>query len=78
MAGTAGNIPTAAATGGGSGSNYKNKTANTTFGVNKTVTHAVIAPGAVNSQTVSVLVDKSVPAAVACRPSRRRSPAPSA
>ena len=62
VAGTAGNIPAAAQTGASSGSNYKNKTDNTTFGVNKTVTHAVIAPGAVKSQTVSVLVDKSVPA----------------
>jgi flagellar M-ring protein FliF len=63
VAGTAGNIPAAAATGAGAGSNYKNKTASTTFGVNKVVTHAVIAPGTVKSQTVSVLVDKSVPAA---------------
>ena len=62
VAGTAGNIPAAAQTGASSGSNYKNKTDNTTFGVDKTVTHAVIAPGAVKSQTVSVLVDKSVPA----------------
>ena len=43
-------------------SNYNNKTANTTFGVDKTVTAQPIAPGGVNSQTVSVLVDKSVPA----------------
>jgi flagellar M-ring protein FliF len=61
-AGTAANIGTVAQTAGGSGSNYKNKTANTTFGVDKTVTHSVIAPGAVNQQSVSVLVDKSVPA----------------
>jgi len=61
LAGTAGNIPGAAATGTGN-SSYRNTTSNTTFGVNKTVTHAVIAPGAVNRQTVSVLVDKSVPA----------------
>lgn len=63
-AGTAGNItgsPTATTT-GGANSNYKNQTTNTTFGVNKTITKAVIAPGAVTSQTVSVLVDKSVPA----------------
>jgi len=60
--GTAGTIPAYAATAGGSNSNYKNTSANTTFGVDKTVTHSVIAPGAVNSQTVSVLVDKSVPA----------------
>ncbi len=61
--GTTGTIPAYAATSGSSNSNYQNKTSNTTFGVNKTVTHSVIAPGAVNNQTVSVLVDKSVPAA---------------
>ncbi|HZE05030.1 MAG TPA: flagellar basal-body MS-ring/collar protein FliF [Solirubrobacteraceae bacterium] len=62
-AGTASNIPgyTAGTTGGGN-SNYSNKTTNTTFGVNKTITHSVIAPGAVKQQSVSVLVDKSVPA----------------
>jgi flagellar M-ring protein FliF len=65
VAGTAGNIGTTAQTAGAgsSGSNYKNKTDNTTFGVNKTVTHSVVAPGTVKNQTVSVLVDKSVPAA---------------
>ncbi|HEX4281628.1 MAG TPA: flagellar basal-body MS-ring/collar protein FliF [Solirubrobacteraceae bacterium] len=61
-AGTTGTIPAYAATTGSSNSNYSNKTANTTYGVDKTVTHAVIAPGAVTNQTVSVLVDKSVPA----------------
>jgi flagellar M-ring protein FliF len=61
--GVTGTIPAYAAAGSGSASNYQNKTSNTTFGVNKTVTHSVIAPGAVNSQSVSVLVDKSVPAA---------------
>ncbi len=61
-AGTTGTIPAYAASTGSSSSNYSNKTANTTYGVDKTVTHAVIAPGAVNNQTVSVLVDKSVPA----------------
>ena len=62
-AGTAGNIPGFAQTGGGGKSNYKNTSSTTTFGVNKTVIHSVISPGAVNRQTVSVLVDKSVPAA---------------
>jgi flagellar M-ring protein FliF len=64
VSGTAGNIPayTAGGTGGGSGSNYSNKTTNTTFGVNKTITHTVVAPGNVLNQSVSVLVDKSVPA----------------
>ena len=63
-AGTASNIPAYTSTGGtGSGnSNYSNKTTNTTYGVNKTITHSVIAPGAINQQSVSVLVDKSVPA----------------
>jgi flagellar M-ring protein FliF len=61
--GTTGTIPAYGATGASSSSNYQNKTSNTTFGVDKTVTHSVIAPGAVNSQTVSVLVDKTVPAA---------------
>jgi flagellar M-ring protein FliF len=63
-AGTAGNItgsPTAS-TSGGANSNYKNQTTNTTFGVNKVITKATIAPGAVTSQSVSVLVDKTVPA----------------
>ena len=60
--GTTGTIPAYAATTGSSNSNYSNKTSNTNYGVDKTVTHSVIAPGAVNNQTVSVLVDKSVPA----------------
>jgi flagellar M-ring protein FliF len=60
--GTTGTIPAYAATGGNANSNYSNKTANTTYGVDKTVTHSVIAAGGVNKQTVSVVVDKSVPA----------------
>ncbi|MGO9490154.1 MAG: flagellar basal-body MS-ring/collar protein FliF [Solirubrobacteraceae bacterium] len=51
-------------TGGSSGkSNYKKETSNSSLGVNKTVTHSTIAPGAIESQHVSVLLDKSVPAA---------------
>jgi flagellar M-ring protein FliF len=61
--GTTGTIPAYAAGSSSSNSNYSNKSSNTTFGVDKTVTHSVIAPGALNSQTVSVLVDKTVPAA---------------
>jgi flagellar M-ring protein FliF len=61
-AGTTGTIPAYAAGSSSSNSNYSNKTANTTYGVDKTVTHAVIAPGAVQNQTVSVLVDSTVPA----------------
>jgi len=60
--GTTGTIPAYAATSGSSSSNYSNKSSTTSYGVDKTVTHAVIAPGAVQNQTVSVLVDKSVPA----------------
>jgi len=60
--GTTGTIPAYAATTGSSSSNYSNKSSTTSYGVDKTVTHAVIAPGAVQNQTVSVLVDKSVPA----------------
>ena len=64
VSGTAGNIPALAASpaGSGAGSNYANKTTNTSFGVDKTITHTVLAPGNVMNQTVSVLVDKSVPA----------------
>jgi flagellar M-ring protein FliF len=61
-AGTA-NIPAYAQTGASGKSNYKHETTNSTLGVNKTVTHSTIAPGAVTSQHVSVLLDQSVPAA---------------
>jgi flagellar M-ring protein FliF len=54
-------IPTYAATSGGK-SNYKHEVTNTTLGVEKTVLHSTIAPGAVTSEHVSVLLDKSVPA----------------
>ena len=39
------------------------KSAHSTLGVDKTVTHSTIAPGAVESQHVSVLLDHTVPAA---------------
>jgi flagellar M-ring protein FliF len=55
-------IPSFAA-GGGSGSNYNRKSTQTQFGVPKTITHTKLAPGALNQQSVSVLIDKSVPAA---------------
>jgi flagellar M-ring protein FliF len=63
-AGTSSNLPAYSSTSGsGSGnSNYKDTTSNTDFDVDKTVTHSVIAPGAIQQQSVSVLVDKSVPA----------------
>lgn len=62
VAGTTGTIPGYATTTGNGNNNYRNLTSNTTYGVNKTVTHATIAPGAVNRQSVSVLIDRSVPA----------------
>ncbi|HUB73332.1 MAG TPA: flagellar basal-body MS-ring/collar protein FliF [Solirubrobacteraceae bacterium] len=52
----------AAAAGSGGKSNYKHETTSSTLGVSKTVTHSTIAPGTVESQHVSVLLDKSVPA----------------
>jgi flagellar M-ring protein FliF len=54
---------TAAAGAAGGKSNYKHETSNTALGVSKTVTHSKIAPGVVESQHVSVLLDRSVPAA---------------
>jgi flagellar M-ring protein FliF len=64
-AGTASNIPaytTTGTSGSGGNSNYSNKTTNTNYGVDKTITKSVIAPGAINQQSISVLVDKTVPA----------------
>jgi len=54
---------TAAAGGSGGKSNFKHETTSSSLGVGKTVTHSTIAPGTVESQHVSVLLDKSVPAA---------------
>ncbi len=54
---------TTAATGAGGKSNYKHETTTSSLGVDKTVTHTTVAPGTVESQHVSVLLDKSVPAA---------------
>jgi flagellar M-ring protein FliF len=58
----AANVPAYAQTGNGK-SNYKHEVTNTALGVDKTVTHSTIAPGEITNQHVSVLVDKSVPAA---------------
>jgi len=54
------NLP--AATQNGGKSNYKRETNTSSLGVDKTVTHSTIAPGTVESQHVSVLLDHSVPA----------------
>jgi flagellar M-ring protein FliF len=51
------------ATGAGGKSNFKHETTSSSLGVSKTVTHSTIAPGTVESQHVSVLLDHSVPAA---------------
>jgi flagellar M-ring protein FliF len=61
-AGTTGNVPAYAATGNGT-SNYNHQITDTTYGIDKTVTHGVIAPGAITSQSVAVLVSQTVPAA---------------
>lgn len=61
-AGTATNTPPAYAQVGGGNSNYRHRIADQTNGVDKTVSHTTIAPGALNQQSVSVLVDRSVPA----------------
>jgi flagellar M-ring protein FliF len=61
-AGTA-NIPAYAQTGAGGKSNYKHEISGSTMGVNRTVVHSTVAPGAVESEHVSVLLDSSVPAA---------------
>ncbi len=61
-AGTA-NIPAYAQTGGAGKSNYKHEVTASTMGVDKVVKHSTVAPGAVEDQHVSVLLDKSVPAA---------------
>ncbi|WP_210493816.1 flagellar basal-body MS-ring/collar protein FliF [Patulibacter sp. SYSU D01012] len=63
-AGTAGNVPGYAATAGGGGnSNYQHESGESEFGNDKTVTKRTIAAGAVNRQSVSVLVSNAVPAA---------------
>jgi flagellar M-ring protein FliF len=61
VTGTA-NLTTAAAGASGGKSNFKHESTTTSNGVDKTVTHSTIAPGTVESQHVSVLLDKSVPA----------------
>jgi flagellar M-ring protein FliF len=66
VAGTGANIPPvySAATGGakGLGTVYLNTGGSTTYGDNKTVSHTVVAPGAVNQLHVALLFDSSVPA----------------
>jgi flagellar M-ring protein FliF len=61
-AGTGANTPAYAQAGASGNSNYRRDSADDTFGVDKTVTHTRIAPGSINGQQVSVLLDRSVPA----------------
>ncbi len=60
-AGTTGTANVPAASAGGK-SNYKKETTTSSMGVDKTVTHSTIAPGTVETQHVSVLLDHTVPA----------------
>lgn len=66
-AGTAGNIPSYAggATGGSGNSKYKRANEESQYGVNKTITHTQVAPGEVKRQTISLVLDSSIPAAEA-------------
>jgi flagellar M-ring protein FliF len=61
-AGVGANTPAYAQTGASGRSDYRRDSADNTFGVDKTVTRTRIAPGAINAQQVSVLLDRSVPA----------------
>jgi flagellar M-ring protein FliF len=53
----------AATTGANGQSQYRNRTATTTYGIDKTIQHSVVAPGTVNKVDVALMVDSSVPAA---------------
>jgi flagellar M-ring protein FliF len=61
-AGTGANTPAYAQTGASGRSDYRRDSSDDVFGVDKTVTHTRIAPGSINAQQVSVLLDRSVPA----------------
>ncbi len=61
--GTTGTANLTNTAGSGGKSNYKKETTDSSLGVNKTVIHSTIAPGAIETQHVSVLLDHSVPAA---------------
>jgi flagellar M-ring protein FliF len=59
---TATNLSTYAGSSGGN-SNYNNKTATTAFNDGRTISHTTVAPGTVNRQSISVLVNsRKVPA----------------
>src|SRR3954470_18199242 len=63
-AGAASNtVPSYAGAAGGSGSNYKHKSAEVVNGVDKQVATTQVAPGSVNKLNVGVILDASVPPA---------------
>ncbi len=65
IAGVSGTIPpvyTGTSSKNGPGTVYLNTSGTTTYGADKTVSHTVIAPGAVNQLHVALLFDSSVPA----------------
>jgi flagellar M-ring protein FliF len=66
-AGTASNVPGYAGAAGGAGgdSNYNRRSGETEFGVGRTVRDTEFAPGTVERQQVAVVLDQSVPPAVA-------------
>jgi flagellar M-ring protein FliF len=67
-AGANGNIAGyAGTTGSGGKSNYKHTVKTEELGVNKTIVKTKVAPGAVNRLNVSLVLDKSVPAAQAAQ-----------
>jgi flagellar M-ring protein FliF len=61
-AGVGANTPAYAQTGASGRSDYRRNSSDDVFGVDKTVTRTRIAPGSINGQQVSVLLDRSVPA----------------
>jgi flagellar M-ring protein FliF len=60
--GTTGTAALGTNTGANGKSNYKKETTTSSLGVDRTVVHSTVAPGVVESQHVSVLLDHSVPA----------------
>lgn len=64
--GSSSNIPsygTSTGTSTNGNSDYNHEVASTDFGVDKTVSHTVVAPGGVNKLDVALMVDQSIPAA---------------
>ena len=63
-AGTSATSISTYASGSGKNSNqqYSNSSGATQYGVDKTISHTVVSPGQITSQSVSVLLSKSVPA----------------